>query len=170
MKILVFFSMLALPLALNHLTHAEMYQWTDNNGVKHYSNSPPPESVTAYQTEPEIGLEKQPDRKHGKKETLRRGPANKAEEQRVEPEQEKTAQKAEEDKQVLESAKQVGLNISKISENALLEAIGRLTGPKRATSLRSPIRIEGRGRDSNPGARLHRPVGYQATSPRPLFC
>ena len=105
MKLLVFFSILALPLALNHLTHAEMYQWTDNNGVKHYSNSPPPESVTAYQTEPEIGLEKQPDRKHGKKETLRRGPANKAEEQRVEPEQEKTAQKAEEDKQVLESEK-----------------------------------------------------------------
>ncbi len=28
---------------------------------------------------------------------------------------------------------------------------------------------EGRGRDLNPGARLHRPIGYQATSPRPLF-
>ena len=27
---------------------------------------------------------------------------------------------------------------------------------------------EGRGRDLNPGARLHRPIGYQATSPRPL--
>jgi hypothetical protein len=28
---------------------------------------------------------------------------------------------------------------------------------------------EGRGRDLNPGARLHRPIGYQATSPRPRF-
>ena len=28
---------------------------------------------------------------------------------------------------------------------------------------------EGRGRDLNPGKRLHRPLGYQATSPRPLF-
>ena len=27
----------------------------------------------------------------------------------------------------------------------------------------------GRGRELNPGARLHRPIGYQATSPRPLF-
>lgn len=28
---------------------------------------------------------------------------------------------------------------------------------------------EGRGWDLNPGARLHRPMGYQATSPRPPF-
>ncbi len=27
--------------------------------------------------------------------------------------------------------------------------------------------LEGRGRDLNPGKRLHRPLGYQATSPRP---
>ncbi len=27
----------------------------------------------------------------------------------------------------------------------------------------------GRGRELNPGARLHRPIGYQATSPRPQF-
>ena len=27
----------------------------------------------------------------------------------------------------------------------------------------------GRGWDLNPGKRLHRPIGYQATSPRPLF-
>ena len=31
------------------------------------------------------------------------------------------------------------------------------------------ISREGRGRDLNPGKRLHRPIGYQATSPRPLF-
>ena len=29
--------------------------------------------------------------------------------------------------------------------------------------------VEGRGRDLNPGKRLHRPIGYQATSPRPHF-
>ncbi len=73
------------------------------------------------------------------------------------------------DKEVLENAKRIGLNVSRVSENALKEAINRLEGPKQETGLNSPPRAEGRGRDSNPGARLHRPVGYQATSPRPLF-
>ena len=72
-------------------------------------------------------------------------------------------------KKVLETARRVGLNISKVSENALVDAIGRLTGPERGTVLNSPARAEGRGRDSNQGARLHRPVGYQATSPQLLF-
>ena len=72
------------------------------------------------------------------------------------------------DQGVVETARQVGLNLSRVSENALVEAIGRLEGPKQETSLNSPARVEGRGRDSNPGDRLHRPVGYQATSPRPL--
>ena len=69
-------------------------------------------------------------------------------------------------KEILETAKQVGLNLSKISENALVEAIGLLRESKQQTGLNSPPRVEGRGRDLNPGARLHRPVGYQAT---PLF-
>ena len=73
------------------------------------------------------------------------------------------------DKSVLEAAKKVGLNISRVSENALIEAIRRLRGMEVETGLKSRPRVEGRGRDSNPGARLHRPVGYQATSPRPLF-
>ncbi|TET26564.1 MAG: hypothetical protein E3J73_04365 [Candidatus Bathyarchaeum sp.] len=64
------------------------------------------------------------------------------------------------DKQVLETARKVGLNLSRVSENALVEAIGRLQGRKQETSLQSPPRVEGRGRDLNPGARLHRPVGY----------
>ena len=72
-------------------------------------------------------------------------------------------------KKVLESAKRVGLNISKVSENALKMAIERLSEPKLGTVLQSKARAEGRGRDLNPGARLHRPVGYQATSPRPHF-
>ena len=72
-------------------------------------------------------------------------------------------------KEVLEAAKQMGLNISRVSENALVEAIGRLGGPEQETVLNSRPRAEGRGRDSNPGGRLHRPVGYQATSPRPHF-
>jgi post-segregation antitoxin (ccd killing protein) len=75
------------------------------------------------------------------------------------------------DRGVLEAARQVGLNVSKVSENALVEAIGRLRNPKPEMSPinREPLRSEGRGRDLNPGARLHRPIGYQATSPRPLF-
>ena|GEM_PF-5520246 len=69
-------------------------------------------------------------------------------------------------KEILETAKQVGLNLSRVSENALVEAIGRLGEPKRETGLGSRTGVEGRGRDLNPGDRLHRPVGYQAT---PLF-
>ena len=74
------------------------------------------------------------------------------------------------EKEVVETAKQAGLNSSKVSENALVEAIGRLTGQKAVTGLKSrpPVNLEGRDRDLNPGARLHRPIGYQATSPRPL--
>jgi len=52
-----------------------------------------------------------------------------------------------------------------VSENALIEATGRLAGAEPETGLNSRTRVsvEGRGRDSNPGARLHRPIGYQAT-------
>ena len=73
------------------------------------------------------------------------------------------------DRGVLETAKRIGLNVSVVSENALEEAINLLNGPRRGTGLVSRIGSEGRGRDLNPGARLHRPIGYQATSPRPLI-
>ena len=75
------------------------------------------------------------------------------------------------DGKLLKTAKQMGLNISKVSENALIEAVRRLNDPKDGNALDSTARsrVWGRGRDLNPGARLHRPVGYQATSPRPLF-
>jgi hypothetical protein len=74
------------------------------------------------------------------------------------------------DKRVLETNRRMGLNISKVSENSLIEAIARLGGFKPETAMRNPLvdDTEGRGRDLNPGARLHRPIGYQATSPRPL--
>ena len=72
-------------------------------------------------------------------------------------------------KKVLETAREIGLNVSRVSENALIEAIGRLEGPEPETGLNSQTDREGRGRDLNPGDRLHRPVGYQATSPRPHF-
>jgi hypothetical protein len=63
---------------------------------------------------------------------------------------------------VLETARSAGLNISKVAENALVEAIGRLTGQKLVTGFNSqtPDKFEGRGRDLNPGARLHRPLSY----------
>ena len=63
------------------------------------------------------------------------------------------------DTEVVETAKQLGLNISKVSENALKEAIGRLSGTKQEDSLKSQPNPEGRDRDLNPGAGLHRPVG-----------
>jgi hypothetical protein len=53
----------------------------------------------------------------------------------------------------------LGLNVSKVSENALIEAIGRLRGPEQGNGLRSRAEVEGRDRDSDPGAGLHRPVG-----------
>jgi hypothetical protein len=66
------------------------------------------------------------------------------------------------DRGALETAHNVGLNVSKVSENALIEAISKLTGTVPTTSLNSqtPVNKEGRGRDSNPGARLHRPMSY----------
>ena len=73
------------------------------------------------------------------------------------------------DRKVLETAKRIGLNVSKVSENALKEAIRRLGGQEPEAGLNSQTDREGRGRDLNPGDRLHRPVGYQATSPRPHF-
>jgi hypothetical protein len=74
------------------------------------------------------------------------------------------------DREVLETAHRMGLNLSKVSENSLIEAIGRLSGSKPETCPKGLFAFdaEGRGRDLDPGARLHRPIGYQATSPRPL--
>jgi post-segregation antitoxin (ccd killing protein) len=50
------------------------------------------------------------------------------------------------DRKILETAKRVGLNVSRVSENALVEAIGRLEGPKQETGHRSPSpsSVEGR--------------------------
>jgi len=59
-------------------------------------------------------------------------------------------------REVLANAKQLGLNVSKVSENALVDAIGRLRGPKLATGSPCDEFGEGRDRDLNPGARLHR--------------
>jgi hypothetical protein len=68
------------------------------------------------------------------------------------------------DREVIKTAKKVGLNISKVSENALVEAISELTGTVPRTSLASPPPGYREGRDLNPGARLHRPIGYQTTT------
>ena len=72
-------------------------------------------------------------------------------------------------KEVVEAARKVGLNLSKVSENALVGSISRLRSPKQETEPHRAFVGEGRDRDLNPGARLHRPIGYQATSPRPHF-
>ena len=72
-------------------------------------------------------------------------------------------------REVLEAAKKSGLNLSRVSENALIEAVRRLHCPESETTRNRASVGEGRDRDLNPGARLHRPIGYQATSPRPHF-
>ena len=71
-------------------------------------------------------------------------------------------------KDVLESARRMGLNLSRVAENALVEAVGRLSRPEQTSGTETRRGLWGRGRDLNPGARLHRPIGYQATSSRPL--
>jgi len=60
------------------------------------------------------------------------------------------------DREVLETAKRIGLNVFKVSENTLAEAVKRLGDPKDEPGLDSRPRIEGRDRDLNPGASLHR--------------
>ena len=64
-------------------------------------------------------------------------------------------------REVLDTARKLGLNLSKVSENALAEAITKLESQKQETGLNSHAlgNLWGRGRDSDPGARLHRPGG-----------
>lgn len=59
------------------------------------------------------------------------------------------------DEDLIKEVKDLGLNLSKICENALKEAINRLKSENNPNSAFN----EGRGWDSNPGSRLHRPEG-----------
>lgn len=61
--------------------------------------------------------------------------------------------------EVVGTARRLGLNLSKISENALVQAIDKLRSPEWGNGLGSRTGAEGRDRDSNPGGGLHRPVG-----------
>jgi len=45
-----------------HLTSAEIYSWVDENGVKHFSNEPPPEGVKILNQTKEIKTDKEKDR------------------------------------------------------------------------------------------------------------
>ena len=45
------------------------------------------------------------------------------------------------DRGTLETARRLGLNVSRVSENALIEAIGRLGGPEPETGLDSRARL-----------------------------
>jgi len=56
-------------------------------------------------------------------------------------------------REVLETAKRSGLNLSRVSENALVEAIGRLQGPEAGSG---PAAASGR---------LVRGVGFEPTNP-----
>ena len=44
------------------------------------------------------------------------------------------------EREILETARELGLNVSRVAENGLVEAIGRLTGAKPETGLNSPAR------------------------------
>ncbi len=45
-----------------HLTFGEIYSWTDENGVKHFSNEPPPEGVKILNQTKEIKTDKEKDK------------------------------------------------------------------------------------------------------------
>jgi hypothetical protein len=53
---------MAMVMGFSFPVFAEMYFWTDDQGVKHYSNKKPPESIDKFKAEPEIdrdqGLDK----------------------------------------------------------------------------------------------------------------
>ena len=77
---------------------------------------------------------------------------------------------------LVERARFHKLNISRITNQALTSIVAYLERNNTQRSFFDEASFtkegsgEGRGRDLNPGAGLHRPVGYQATSPRPFFC
>ncbi len=63
MKQLSFISSLILFLLLPSLAFGEIYGWIDENGVKHFSNDPPPGGTTAVIQTREISTGKAKDRK-----------------------------------------------------------------------------------------------------------
>ena len=80
-------------------------------------------------------------------------------------------------KNLVEKARSHSLNISRITEQALSSIIDYLQTQAQQTSStllnscsfqENEEKLEGRDWDLNPGNRLHRPRGYQATSPRPF--
>ena len=62
----------------------------------------------------------------------------------------------------------VGLDFGKHPEILISKLVKRASTTVRAMD-NNPYHLWGRGRDLNPGAGLHRPVGFQATSPRPPY-
>ncbi len=54
MKSIAFVIILMASTLLGSGVQAEIYSWTDENGVKHYSHTPPPERTVPVETAPEI--------------------------------------------------------------------------------------------------------------------
>ena len=70
----VFFVLLALP----YVSFGQIYEWMDENGVKHFSNEPPPEGIEEFsQTDEIITEEKQLQRQEGNEQPDRNEPAGK---------------------------------------------------------------------------------------------
>ena len=56
------------------------------------------------------------------------------------------------DRGVLETAREMGLNLSRVSENALREAVGRLGGPETVLNVRRDYRAGAGIRTRAPGS------------------
>jgi len=62
MKKLSLLAVLLMFFFLPQLTFGEIYSWIDENGVKHFSNEPPPEGVKVLNQTKEIKTDKEIDR------------------------------------------------------------------------------------------------------------
>ena len=58
-----------LIISLPHLSRADVYTWVDKNGVKHFSNEPPPEGVEVISKSREIPLDEAKDREREEKDS-----------------------------------------------------------------------------------------------------
>ncbi len=113
MKQLLILLLVALGVFMPLVAGAEMYQWVDEKGVKHFSNSPPPEGVTADRTRDEIKYDKAADE------------AGNAEKERIVKEVEAANRQAEKDAVVAkeQKARQEALDAKKAEQAELRESV-----------------------------------------------
>lgn len=73
MKKIIFLCLICFSMAWVPIAGAQLYHWIDENGVKRFSNEPPPEGVEIIDKEKEIKYDRKEDRdRHAEDERIRR--------------------------------------------------------------------------------------------------